>query len=127
MVEKIDTEGFRNILNENEKPMVVVCFLPAGCCPPSDEMMKLVGEISKEREDYDFYAINGEDELRYRLEYLIELHPTTIIFFRGRSRVAIKGLVSKEKLQQHMDEVLERIKKCADEVNQLLPRELALR
>lgn len=124
---EIDTDEFRKIKDEDEKLMVVVCFLPAGCCPSSDEMMKMVKEVSEEREDFDFCAINGAEELRYRLQYEIEYHPTTIIFFRGVSRVRIDGFISKEKFQQKLSEVLENIKKYSDEVKELLPHELALR
>jgi len=108
---EIPVYEFYKILEKNEKPIVVVCYLPAECCPRSFEMLKIVTEVSEKRNDFDFFSMRGTECIDYINEFYISDAPTTNIFHEGESLVKIEGLILQTKFIQKLDEFLAGIKK----------------
>ncbi|MDO8260054.1 MAG: thioredoxin domain-containing protein [Candidatus Magasanikbacteria bacterium] len=110
-MKETDQNLFEEILRNNQKPIVVVCYMSEKICPLSIEMVKMVADVSEKRQDFDFYSLNALGNIDYTDAFSINDVPTTNIFFKGRDEVKIEGLILQTKFIQKLDEFLAGIKK----------------
>ncbi len=92
----ITEEQFEEEVLKSEKPVLVDFF--AEWCGPCKMMAPILEQLSGEKEDVKFAAVDVDDAERLAIKYGISSIPCMIFFKNGEEADRVVGAVPKQKL-----------------------------
>ena len=92
----ITEEQFEEEVLKSEKPVLVDFF--AEWCGPCKMMAPILEQLSDEKEDVKFAAVDVDDAERLAIKYGISSIPCMIFFKNGEEADRVVGAVPKQKL-----------------------------
>ena len=98
MVKQIKEDGFKEIINNKEKKVIIDCY--ADWCGPCRVLSPIIDELAAENKNCKFYKLNIDEAEKISREYGIMSIPTILIFKNGKEIERTIGLKTKEELEK---------------------------
>lgn len=99
----ITTDNFEKQVLKADKPVLVDFF--AVWCGPCQMLAPVIEEVENSRDDFLAVKIDVDQEPALAQKFAITAVPTLMLFKNGTDVKRISGFLSKEALEQFIDEV----------------------
>lgn len=97
-------EEFKNILNDNKS---VVCKIGATWCQPCHVLDKTLEEVEKEYSSKaKFVRLDSEEDEEVVLSLKVRNVPTMFYYKDGEAKSKTVGVISKDEIKSHIEEIL---------------------
>ena len=98
------TEFEDKVISKKDKVSLVDFF--ATWCGPCQMLTPVLEKISEERNDFDIYKIDVDEEMELAIKYGVEVVPTMIIFKDGNQVGRLEGFYDKTSLIEEISKYL---------------------
>lgn len=98
------TEFEDKVISKKDKVSLVDFF--ATWCGPCQMLAPVLEKISEERNDFDIYKIDIDEEMELAIKYGVEVVPTMIIFKDGNQVGRLEGFYDKTSLIEEVSKYL---------------------
>lgn len=102
MVKDVNKDNFEKEVLENKG--LVVCDFNADWCGPCRMLRPIIDEVSEARAEAKFVSINIDDEDELAYKYGVSSIPCLVLFKDGKEISRSVGLISREKLEEFIEE-----------------------